>query len=103
MGNVLFPSFFPSQSTLFQFPPQVRSLRSNFAETSAYIKAFALPFVESGRVRLSREVIGMEEVEGGAAWRVRIKDWHKGGGAVLEETWGAVITVWFDNPYFSDV
>ncbi|KAJ8584558.1 hypothetical protein M405DRAFT_866124 [Rhizopogon salebrosus TDB-379] len=52
----------------------VRFLRSNFGETNAYIKAFALPFVESGRVRMSREVIDVEEVESGGAWRVRMKD-----------------------------
>ena len=46
----------------------------------------------------------MEEVEGGAAWRVRMKDWNKGGGTVLEETWDAVvITTVCDNPYVSDV
>lgn len=32
-----------------------------------------------------------------------MKDWN--AGAVLEETWDAVViaTVWFDNPYFPDV
>jgi hypothetical protein len=77
----------------------------NFGEANAYIKALAPPFLESGRVRLSRKVIDLEEVEGGGAWRVRMKDWNKGGGAVLEEIWDAVVitTVWFDNPYFSDV
>jgi hypothetical protein len=31
-----------------------------------------------------------------------MKDRNKGGGAVLEEIWDAVVitTVWFDNPYF---
>jgi cation diffusion facilitator CzcD-associated flavoprotein CzcO len=53
---------------------------------------------------LSQEVIGVEELEGGCGWTVRLKDWNK-GGAVLEETWDAVVitTVWFDNPYFPDV
>jgi hypothetical protein len=34
-----------------------------------------------------------------------MKVWNKGGGAVLEETWNAVVitTMWFDNLYFSDV
>jgi hypothetical protein len=46
----------------------------------------------------------VEEVEGGGAWRVRMKDKNTGGGAVLEETWDAVvITVWLDNRYFSNV
>ena len=78
-----FPNFFPSQSTFFQFSLQVRSL---FAETIAYVKAFALPFIESGYIRLSYKVIWVEELEGGCGWAVHSKDWNK-GGAVLEETW----------------
>ncbi|KAJ8584866.1 hypothetical protein M405DRAFT_865866 [Rhizopogon salebrosus TDB-379] len=75
-----------------------------FAEANAYIKAFALPFIESGYICLSHEVIGVEELEGGCGWTVRLKDWNN-GGAVLEETWDAVVitAVWFDNPYFPDV
>ena len=95
-----FPNFFPSQSTLVQFSLQVRSL---FAETIAYVKAFALPFIESGYIRLSYEVIGVEELEGGCGWAVHSK-WNK-GGAVLEETWDAVVItiMCFCNPYFLDV
>ena len=96
-----FPNFFPSQSTLFPFSLQVRSL---FAEMIAYVKAFALPFIESGCIHLSYEVIGVEELEGGCGWAIHSKDWNK-GGAVLEEIWEAVVIaiVWSYSPYFLDV
>jgi hypothetical protein len=50
---------------------------------------------------LSHEVIGVEEVEGGA-WSVRMKDWNQGGRAVLDETWDTVVvtTLLLDNPTF---
>ncbi|OAX37673.1 FAD/NAD(P)-binding domain-containing protein [Rhizopogon vinicolor AM-OR11-026] len=101
IGNVL-PEFLSFSEHPFPVPPS--SPFPTFAETSAYLKAFALPFVERGHIRLSHEVIGVEENDGGG-WVVRMKDWNKGGGAVLEETWDAVVitTVWFDNPYFPEV
>jgi hypothetical protein len=118
MGNVL-PEFLSFSEHPFPVPTagpfsafelrrderQVGYAYTQLKDQPIPIPTFALRFVESGRVLLSREVIGMEEVEGGAAWRVRIKDWNKGGGAVVEETWDAVVItiVWFDNPYVSDV
>jgi hypothetical protein len=50
---------------------------------------------------LSHEVIGVEEVEGGA-WSVRMKDWNQGSRAVLDETWDTVVvtTLSLDNPTF---
>ncbi|OAX35500.1 hypothetical protein K503DRAFT_785046 [Rhizopogon vinicolor AM-OR11-026] len=72
--------------------------------TSAYLKAFALSFIESGHIRLSHEVIGVEEIDSDGCM-VRMKYWNKGGGTVLEETWDAVdiTTMWFDNPFLSDI
>jgi cation diffusion facilitator CzcD-associated flavoprotein CzcO len=100
-GNVL-PEFLSFSE--HPFPVLTTGPFPTFAETNAYIKAFALPFIESGYICLSQEVIGVEELEGGCGWTVRLKDWNN-GGAVLEETWDAVVitTVWFDNPYFPDV
>ena len=102
IGNVL-PEFLSFSE--HQFPVPSPNPFPTLAETNAYIKAFALPFIESGHVRLSHEVIGVEEVRDGGGWKVRIRDWNNGGGVVLEETWDAVVitTVWFDNPYFPDV
>ncbi|KAJ8580635.1 hypothetical protein M405DRAFT_886035 [Rhizopogon salebrosus TDB-379] len=97
IGNGL-PEFLSSS-----FPVLAAGPFPSFAETNAYVKAFALPFVESGYIRLSYEVIGVKELEGGCGCTVCLKDWNT-GGAVLEETWEAVVitTVWFDNPCFPD-
>jgi hypothetical protein len=45
----------------------------SFAKMNAYVKAFALPFIESGYIRLSYEVIGVEELEGGCVQLVDVR------------------------------
>ncbi|KAG1842814.1 hypothetical protein C8R48DRAFT_737321 [Suillus tomentosus] len=102
IGNVI-PEFLSFSEHPFPAPPRKHQPFPTLAETNAYLKEFARPFIENGHVRLSFEVTGVEEVEGGG-WTVRMKDWNK-GDVVLEETWDAVViaTVWFDNPHFPDV
>jgi len=96
IGNVLLEFLSFSE---YSFPVTPSSLFPTFAGKNAYLKAFALPFIESGYIRLRREVIEAEEIDGGE-WVVRMKDWNKGDG-ILEETWDAAVitTVWFDAPY----
>ncbi|KAG0700320.1 FAD/NAD(P)-binding domain-containing protein [Suillus ampliporus] len=102
IGNVI-PEFLSFSEHPFPAPPREHQPFPTLAETNAYLKEFASPFIESGHVRLGFEVIGVEEVEGGG-WTVRMKNWNE-GGVILEETWDAVVitTVWFDNPYFPDI
>ncbi|KAG2123708.1 FAD/NAD(P)-binding domain-containing protein [Suillus cothurnatus] len=102
IGNVI-PEFLSFSECPFPAPPREHQPFPTLAETNAYLKEFALPFIENGHIRLSFEVTGVEEVEVGG-WTVRMKDWNK-GGVVLEETWDAVVitTVWFDNPHFPDI
>ncbi|KAG1741626.1 FAD/NAD(P)-binding domain-containing protein [Suillus lakei] len=102
IGNVV-PEFLSFSEHPFPAPPREHQPFPTLAETNAYLKEFARPFIEGGHIRLSVEVIGVEEVVGGG-WTIRMKDWNE-GGVMLEETWDAVIitTVWFDNPYFPDV
>ncbi|OAX37966.1 hypothetical protein K503DRAFT_191512 [Rhizopogon vinicolor AM-OR11-026] len=47
------------------FPVIPSSLFPTFVGTNAYLKAFALPFIESGHIRLRREEIEVEEIDGG--------------------------------------
>ncbi|KAG1879998.1 FAD/NAD(P)-binding domain-containing protein [Suillus subluteus] len=100
IGNVI-PEFLSFSEHPFPAPPREHQPFPTLAETNAYLKEFARPFIEN--IRLSFEVTGVEEVEGGG-WAVRMKNWNK-GGAVSEETWDAVVitTVWFDNPHFPDI
>ncbi|KAG2356429.1 hypothetical protein BDR07DRAFT_1364216 [Suillus spraguei] len=102
IGNVI-PEFLSFSEYPFPTPPREYQPFPTSAETNAYLKEFACPFIENGHIRLSLEVIGVEEVVDGR-WTVRMKDWNK-GGVVLEETWDAVVitTVWFDNPHFPNV
>jgi|SRR5882757_942409 len=97
IGNVLLEFLSFSEHP---FPVTPSSQFPTFAGTNAYLKAFALPFIESGHIRLRREEIEVEEIDGGGCV-VHMKDSNKGDGTVLEETWDAVVitTMWFDAPY----
>lgn len=99
----MIPEFLSFSGHPFPAPPREHQPFPTLAETNAYLKQFARPFIEDGHVRLSFEVTGVEELEGGG-WTVCMKDWNE-GGVVFEETWDAVVitTVWFDNPHFPDV
>ncbi|KAG1760310.1 FAD/NAD(P)-binding domain-containing protein [Suillus occidentalis] len=102
IGNVI-PEFLSFSEHPFPAPPREHQPFPTLAETNAYLKEFARPFIANGHIRLSFEVIGVDELEGGG-WTVHMKDWNE-GGVVFEETWDAVVitTVWFDNPHFPDV
>jgi hypothetical protein len=97
------PEFLSFSEHPFPAPPREHQPFPTLAETNAYLKEFARPFIENRYIRLNFEVTGVEELDGGA-WTVRMKDWNK-GGVVYEETWDAVVitTIWFDNPHFPDV
>lgn len=99
----MIPEFLSFSEHPFPAPPREHQPFPTLAETNAYLKQFARPFIEDGHIRLSFEVTGVEELEGGG-WTVCMKDWNE-GGVVFEETWDAVVitTVWFDNPHFPDV
>lgn len=99
----MIPEFLSFSEHPFPAPPREHQPFPTLAETNAYLKEFARPFIENRYIRLNFEVTGVEELDGGA-WTVRMKDWNK-GGVVYEETWDAVVitTIWFDNPHFPDV
>jgi hypothetical protein len=96
IGNVLLEFLSFSEHP---FPVTPSSLFPTFTWTSAYLKAFALPFIERGHIRLRREVIEVGEIDGGGCV-VCMKDWNKCDG-ILEETWDAVVImiVWFNASY----
>ncbi|KAJ7917178.1 hypothetical protein B0H13DRAFT_1995574 [Mycena leptocephala] len=64
----------------------------SLSETHAYLRAFAVPLLLRGVIRLSTEVCSVEELDGRAGWRVY--------GA--EEIWDAVViaVACYDHPVF---
>ncbi|KAJ6617707.1 hypothetical protein B0H10DRAFT_2164370 [Mycena sp. CBHHK59/15] len=71
------------------------------AETHAYLRRFASPYIASGQIRLSTEVLSVDELPGARGWSVTTRDWRKGkDGEVSVEIWDAVVvaTAWYDHP-----
>jgi len=119
VGNVL-PEFLSYHG--FPFPPPAEYDPENrqpqpfptLTETRNYLKAFAKPFIEDGRLRLTKEVVRVEErpvSPGGDGntkdkWRVILRDWADPAnpGKELEELWDAVVVCvgWYDNPLWPD-
>ncbi|KAF5367712.1 hypothetical protein D9758_009831 [Tetrapyrgos nigripes] len=114
----------------FPFPPPAEYDKENrehqpfptLTETHEYLRAFAKPYLEDGRIRLGREVVRVEERVVGVEvpedateaetehlgylltknkWRVLVRDWSDPThpGRELEEFWDAVAicTGWYDN------
>lgn len=104
IGNVLpeFLSFskfpFPSRESPDQpFP--------TLAETHNYLRAFARPFLDQGKIRLNSEATRIDELELGAGWRVSLRDWSDNGkGKITDEVWDAVVVAngWTDNPVWPE-
>ncbi|KAJ7171011.1 hypothetical protein C8R46DRAFT_180721 [Mycena filopes] len=100
IGNVLaeFLSFshhpFPEpESQIHPYP--------SLADTHAYLRRFAAPFFARGQIRLSREVVWVDELPDGRGWSVTTRDWRAGrNGEVGVEVWDAVVvaTAWYDFP-----
>ncbi|KAJ7351181.1 hypothetical protein DFH08DRAFT_859817 [Mycena albidolilacea] len=73
----------------------------SLADTYAYLRRFAAPFLASGQIRLSTEVVWVDELPGSSGWSVTTRDWGAGkDGKVHVEAWDAVVvaTSWYDFP-----
>ncbi|KAJ7821288.1 hypothetical protein B0H13DRAFT_2682108 [Mycena leptocephala] len=73
----------------------------SLADTYAYLRHFAAPFLASGKIRLSTEVVWVDELPDARGWSVTTRDWRAGkDGAVRVEVWDAVVvaTSWYDFP-----
>lgn len=105
IGNVL-PEFLAFSGQPFPPSPRPDQPFPTLQETHAYLRDFARPLLDQGKIRLNHEVVSVEEIDqrDGFGWRVVIRDW-KQGGIEKEERWEAIVisTVWFDNPYFPRV
>ncbi|KAJ6595155.1 hypothetical protein DFH09DRAFT_1136306 [Mycena vulgaris] len=104
IGNVLseYLTFshhpFPApESTVHPYP--------SLADTYAYLRQFAEPFLASGHIRLSTEVVWVDELSGGRGWSVTTRDWRAGkDGEVKVEVWDAIVvaTSWYSYPSWPD-
>jgi cation diffusion facilitator CzcD-associated flavoprotein CzcO len=106
IGNVL-PEFLSFSGRPFPPPPTADEGQPfpTLAETFAYLKSFAEPYLQSGLIRLNTEVALVEERPWGQGWRVVLRDWsNEGNGQEIEEIWDAVIVAvhWHDNPEWPD-
>ncbi|KAJ7020149.1 hypothetical protein C8F04DRAFT_134285 [Mycena alexandri] len=73
----------------------------SLADTYAYLRRFAAPFLASGQIRLSREVVWVDELSESRGWSVTTRDWRAGrNGEVNVEVWDAVVvaTSWYSFP-----
>ena len=70
--NIL-PEFFSfSQDAPFPQHPQT------LTEIHEYLCSSARPYLSSGVIKLSIEVVRLEEVPRGGGWKVVVRDWNKG-------------------------
>ncbi|KAJ6472380.1 hypothetical protein C8R47DRAFT_1221885 [Mycena vitilis] len=100
VGNVLaeYLSFshhpFPApESKIHPYP--------SLADTYAYLRRFAAPFLASGQIRLSTEVVWVDELPDAGGWSVTTRDWRVGkNGEETVEFWDAVVvaTSWYSHP-----
>ncbi|THU77994.1 FAD/NAD(P)-binding domain-containing protein [Dendrothele bispora CBS 962.96] len=105
----------------FPFPPPAEYDRENrqyqpfptLTEMHNYLKAFAKPFIEDGRLRLGKEVVKVEERplpndsrDVKDKWRVVLRDWANpiDPDKEVEELWDAVVVCvgWYDNPIWPE-
>ncbi|KAJ7121485.1 hypothetical protein C8R44DRAFT_831636 [Mycena epipterygia] len=108
IGNVL-PEFL-SFSGFPPFPEPASMITGqpfpSLADTHAYLRAFAAPFIVQGAIRLNTEVCTVEELPTGAGWRVRMRRWDARNFVTepeaFEETWDAVVVAvaCYDHPVF---
>ncbi|KAJ6585775.1 hypothetical protein B0H19DRAFT_1110723 [Mycena capillaripes] len=77
----------------------------SLADTYAYLRRFAGPFLASGKIRLSTEVLWVDELPDARGWSVTTRDWRAGkDGEVNVEIWDAVVvaTSWYDFPVWPE-
>ncbi|KAF8961151.1 hypothetical protein BDZ97DRAFT_1905592 [Flammula alnicola] len=102
VGNVL-PEFLTFSGFPFPEPPSTPNQPfPTLAETHDYLRAFAEPYVKSGAIKLSREVVRVVELKDGKGWSVVSRDWGgevAGKGKEVEEQWDAVVVAvgWYDH------
>ncbi|TFK33754.1 hypothetical protein BDQ12DRAFT_614699 [Crucibulum laeve] len=100
VGNVL-PEFLSFSQYPFPEPPSAPNQPfPTLTETHDYLHSFAEPYVKSGVIRLSTDVVRVEELVDGR-WKASLRDWSTSGkGKEVEETWDAVVVAvgWYDNP-----
>ncbi|KAG6334858.1 hypothetical protein ID866_4234 [Astraeus odoratus] len=105
IGNV-HPEFLSFSEKPFPVPAEPSQPFPSLSETITYLKDFARPLQEQGRIRLNHEVVRVEEIDHckGGGWRVVMKDWGQ-GGVEKEEQWDAIVvtTVWYDNPHYPSI
>ncbi|KAJ7683905.1 hypothetical protein B0H14DRAFT_3534896 [Mycena olivaceomarginata] len=73
----------------------------SLADTYAHLRRFAVLFLASGQIRLSTEVVSVDELPGSSGWNVTTRDWGAGkDGEVYINAWDAVVvaTSWYDFP-----
>ncbi|KAJ7052340.1 hypothetical protein C8F01DRAFT_1170731 [Mycena amicta] len=103
VGNVL-PEYLSFSHHPFPALPSEDHPYPTLAQTHAYLRRFASPFLASGHIRLSTEVVWIDELsDKRGGWSVTLRDWRPGmGGTGTErvETWDAVVvaTAWYDFP-----
>ncbi|KAE9401860.1 FAD/NAD(P)-binding domain-containing protein [Gymnopus androsaceus JB14] len=121
VGNVL-PQFLSfSENPFPKTPNHPHQPFPSLAETYQYLRAFAEPYIEKGQIRLSTEVVRVEELPQKKGWKVRVKDWsesenNEGVPLEVEEIWDGsfiylsppLFTVWricagyYDKPLWPD-
>ncbi|KAJ7641213.1 hypothetical protein FB45DRAFT_1053780 [Roridomyces roridus] len=75
----------------------------SLAETHQYLKRFAEPL--RSHIRLSTEVVWVDELPESRGWSVTTRDWREGeNGVESVEIWDAVViaTSWYDHPSWPD-
>ncbi|KAF7337338.1 hypothetical protein MSAN_02259300 [Mycena sanguinolenta] len=100
VGNVL-AEYLSFSHYPFPEPPSKTHPYPSLADTYAYLRRFAAPFLESGQIRLSTEVVWIDELPDSRGWSVTTRDWRAGkNGEVHVEVWDAVVvaTSWYDFP-----
>lgn len=99
IGNVL-PTFLAFSGA--PFPEPFLAPHQPFpslSETHTYLRTFADPYLKSGAIRLSREVVEVVQLDEERGWSVSSRDWTRGGEEVREH-WDAVVVAvgWYDSP-----
>ncbi|KAF7299374.1 hypothetical protein MIND_00886700 [Mycena indigotica] len=104
VGNVLSEYLSFSHHPFPELPSQLHPYPT-LLQTHQYLKRFAAPFLESGHILLSTEVVWVDELADGQGWNVTLRDWRSGSaGNERVETWDAVVvaTAWYDFPSWPD-
>ncbi|KIY64509.1 FAD/NAD(P)-binding domain-containing protein [Cylindrobasidium torrendii FP15055 ss-10] len=99
IGNVL-PEYLSISGFPFPEPPMTPYQPfPTLVETHEYLKNFAKPYLENGKIRLNIDVQEVRELPEGQGWKVVIKDWNQDGKVKAEIYAKVVIAVsWYDNP-----